>query len=369
MPMTGFLPNPTIPPMTTSFGITGSLDPGKRPRSAVGSGLLLPEVKRRRVDAGPGFSVGGNLYAGGAPESYPHPAMTFGFQRRSQLGMFESQPLVASAQRPGPLINPSIPGIEFHLRKLDGSYEVPHNQDLAIMRNNDNNIEQNIYLNPLTGTIMDSTPRMGFTLPGFNWYFALQQERPTSMADLYGESAKSKYATAESALRGFNITGVVNSENGEDNQSTVRRTNFEVVEQVDKKVNIIMQGRTFSMFNMFAGKRLEAGTPVYLLCKRVYRKHKSYVINTYSSSAHHYSDDNHSAVPWQLIPYADNKKPRPGPEDLVGVDDFGNEVMGKALLLGFVHKTAYRVPGVDVDEIPFNLGMIRGQNFIDILLN
>jgi len=315
----------------------------------------------------------------------------------------------------GFMSNPTIPANETILKKMP-MYELPGGYDILIMRNHLGIERQNVRKAGHFGEMVDETPRTAFTLPSFNHWLlqkqrvykttkqyldglhraqqlALDEQIPgnTSMEEmLMDDNQKWDIHCAADILRYFNIGGVIDTENFENNVTSVNYLadglNPAMVNGNNKKVNRIVYGRA-DLFNIF-GSNLEVGTPLYLIFKPVKRAQAYRTDSTRDMTPSDVNfmtlsrfdnrddmdiDDGHkpkiiSDVPaegWQVTPWADSNRKHPTLADLAYTTLLGTIKYGEAVCVAYVMKEDYLTKNDLQDTMASDIQAVHTRNILD----
>lgn len=388
-----------MPKGGVSFDITTEQNGGKK-RPYISGDLeaafpryaLEPPNKRPRYDPFEDFMGYTSAQANERPfrGAAGDPVREFGFSL-SMLGRSTTSTI-------GFLTNPTVPGNETIFVKQP-NYELPGEYDLVIMRNQLPFETQTFEVNQAEDLFIDTTKRVGYTIPGINHYLASLQLAPRGETVLtYGQPLatdtkgradfrfflRGQWTSPDDILRHFHLGGICNSETFVGGSNSVTRTehglDYQRRESSNVKLNLIKYGRAH-VLNLWR-PRLPAGTKLWLILKRVprpglYRVDTTRPMNekddlmNMSLATFNKADGtvtySHSQRPWQFVPWASNRYcSTPTEEDLEYEDEFGEIRLGRPIYIGAINKEDYMSAEIPNNELSTNLALLRAQQPLDI---
>jgi hypothetical protein len=318
----------------------------------------------------------------------------------------------------GFMTNPSVPANETTII-TQPNYESPGEYDLLILRVQLPTEQQNIVINEADGFFFDTSRRTGFTLQGFNHFWASLQDSLEEFVARNSEGVGQPEALAAMALlrmraaarweidqptaykeyflkgivgdpqdvfRHFYAGGVVNSETFASGQSSVTRHEYGMNpanRKDDVKVNRVDFGRVYCAG--IAPPQRRAGSNIWLIAKMVEGTPLYRVDTTHELTPEdvRFAALQHTTISsrtqkllakrkyrWQLVPWVSGPgRIRPGPEDLVYEDEFGERKFGYASYIGVIHKENRTDIPVSELELATNLALARTQTPLDFFFS
>jgi hypothetical protein len=323
----------------------------------------------------------------------------------------------------GFMTNPTVPANETTII-TQPNYETPGEYDLLILRVQMSTEPQNIVINEADGFFIDTSRRTGYTLQGFNHFWASLQDslddfvarnstggaaaaagvgeaeaafkllkmRWACQREVEQEKAYTNFflqgivADPQDVFRHFYVGGVINSETFASGQSSVTRHEYAMDPQNrkdDVKVNRVDFGRVYCAG--IAPPQRRAGSNIYLIAKMVegtplYRVDTTHELRpdelrfaalrstTVSSKTQKLLSKR--KYRWQLVPWVSSPgRMRPGPEDLVYEDEFGHRKFGYPQFLGVIHKENRTDVAVTELELATNMALARTQTPLDFFFS